>query len=156
MWKKIKSKETLKLDGCGNKWAYAFPISVILSLRWKLSPAFGPGSTKWDFLKEEKNGVVIKQKLVIKDRKWVYTKNEGGVIWAQAEEHSAQLIRSGLENCVWMESSLSLRAKQKDKWQSTALGREGGIAQLVLRSLASFIRRGRCSKCLALWRKGVI
>lgn len=106
------------------------------------------------FCEEEKNGAVIKQNLVIRNRKWVYAEDEGGVIWAQAEEHSAQLINSGLDSCMWIESSLSLRAKQKDKWQSTSLEREKGIAQLVLRWVASFIRRGRCSKCLAPWRKG--
>lgn len=59
-----------------------------------------------------------------------------------------------LDCCMWIESSLSLRAKQKDKWQSTTVEREGGITQLVLRWVASF-RRGRCSKCLKPWRKGV-
>lgn len=38
------------------------------------------------FREEEKNGAVIKQNLDIRNRKWVYAKNEGGVIWAQAEE----------------------------------------------------------------------
>lgn len=154
MWKKMKSKETLQLNGCGSEWAYAFPISVTLSLGWKLSTAFRPGSTKWDLLWGGKNGAVIKQNFGLRNRKWVYAKNEGGVIWAQAEEHSAPLIHSGLDSCMWIESSLSLRTKQKDKWQSTSLEREEGIAQLVLRWVVSFIRRGRCSKCLAPWRKG--
>lgn len=67
----------------------------------------------------------------------MYAKNEGGVICTQAEEHSTQLINSALDSCMWTASSLSLRAKQKNKWQSTALEREGGIAQLVLRWVAA-------------------
>lgn len=38
------------------------------------------------FCEEIKNGAVIKQNLGIRNRKWMYAKNEGGVIWAQAEE----------------------------------------------------------------------
>lgn len=72
----------------------------------------------------------------------MYAKNEGDVVCAQAKEHSAQLINSGLDGCMWMESSLSLRAKQKDKWQSTAWEREGGIAQLVLRRVAASLGGG--------------
>jgi len=71
----------------------------------------------------------------------VHARNEGDVIWRQAEEESTHLIRTGLDRCMWTESLLSLRAKQNDKWQSVALERKGGIAELVLRLVASFVWR---------------
>lgn len=125
------------------------PSRVTLSLGWKLPTVVGPGSTKCDLLwGGKKNYAVIKQNFGIRIRKLIYAKNEGGVVWTQCTIHS------GLASCMWSKSSLSLRAKQKDKWQSTKLEREGRIAHLVLTWVASFIRRWRCSECLASWRKG--
>lgn len=72
----------------------------------------------------------------------MHARNEGDVIWIQAEEQSANLIHTGLDRCLRTESLLSLRAKQNDKWQRTALESKGGIAELVLRLVASFVGRG--------------
>lgn len=65
-------------------------------------------------------------------RKCVHARNGGYVIWIQAEKQSTHLIHTGVDRCMWIESSVSLKAKH-DKWPCMALERKGGIAELVLR-----------------------
>lgn len=89
--------------------------------------------------KNKINGAGVNRNLSI-IRKCVHARNGGDVIWIQAELQSTHLILTGLDRCMWIESSLSLKAEH-DKWPHTALERRGGIAELVLRLVASFIGR---------------
>lgn len=91
--------------GGGNKWARPFPIliSATASLGWKLSAVFGPGSTNGELLRGKKNGAGVKQNFSV-IRKWVHARNEGDVIWIQAEEQSAHPIHTGLDRCMWTEA----------------------------------------------------